>query len=709
MPRRSSAAVLALLVLPAVGAVNAFGAVIGGTPGPGLAAVGPVSASDGFPVWYRDKNGMRLELCLAQADPLCPARGPLPDEQSPVSFPDNFPDESFYSLTSTSVGTANGGIARADLALEAAFVTGPVIPGDQRTFARVRFKVTNVQDNVDYTFTSPAGTKTLQTSKPGLIFDTEDIGIGGPGDFTGALGGRIGPFLTWDTFGSKSDPALLNDTYVGDGATPHKITGSPYGTNFFRVQGPGINPSSTVDACPTVDGPVSDCVETDLFTVQGKLATTAGVTADEVTYSRAADGAGFVDVFASSEGSTESIQVSDPSATKTFATTGLTGENGHYFARVAFTGATPPANVRVSNVGDVPASVKTVSVVDQLSGTATYNTGDQTLVVTAGSSDTFGKPALTATGYGQLTNGQLTVSGLQAPPVSVALTSAAGGSTTLPIQVSGPGRDPLPVVAQAGPDQTVQPGQTVTLDGSASSGPVATYAWTNADGIAMTTPDQAVTTFTAPSVPGAYTFTLTVSGPGGPSTASVVVTVEPAAPLVANAGPDQTVQRGTKVTLDGSRSTGAASYAWTQLVGTGDPVVTLSGAATVRPTFTFPFYKSPATNGPLRFQLVVTAVDGTVSSPSVVTITPTSDVVTVTLVRYANSRWRIDGTSSILAGQTVTAHYRRLTGTVIGRAVVDVTGAFSVRSAGPVPVPGDVVVVESQLGGVSAPVTVRIG
>ena len=93
----------------------------------------------------------------------------------------------------------------------------------------------------------------------------------------------------------------------------HKIKGSPYGTNVFRIEGPGINPSPTVDACPTVTGPIADCIETDLFTVQGKLATTSGVTAEQATYSRSSAGAGSSTSYASSETGPQSIQVSDAS------------------------------------------------------------------------------------------------------------------------------------------------------------------------------------------------------------------------------------------------------------------------------------------------------------------------------------------------------------------------------------------------------------
>jgi hypothetical protein len=58
---------------------------------------------------------------------------------------------------------------------------------------------------------------------------------------------------------------------------------------------------------------------------------------------------------------------------------------------------------------------------------------------------------------------------------------------------------------------------------------------------------------------------------------------------MANAGPDQTVEEGTEVTLNGSNSTdpddGIASYLWEKTSG---PSVTLSGASSARPTFTAP-------------------------------------------------------------------------------------------------------------------------
>jgi hypothetical protein len=66
---------------------------------------------------------------------------------------------------------------------------------------------------------------------------TEDIGIGNPGDFKGALGSRINPFLRWDTGLIKGPDGA---SYLGDPNTPHAITGSDLNTNFFRIDGPDI-------------------------------------------------------------------------------------------------------------------------------------------------------------------------------------------------------------------------------------------------------------------------------------------------------------------------------------------------------------------------------------------------------------------------------------------------------------------------------------
>jgi hypothetical protein len=581
-------AALAALTLCTSTGVAVAAVIPAGISGPGLAAVGPTNAIDGFPVWYKDKNGLRLEACLAPLnDPMCPVRDVLPNEALPISFPKNYPGEAFYTISEALMNTRTGKALGA-VQLEQAFSADIPQAGDQVTFARVRY-IIDAQPNASYTITSPVtppGGKILVAPADGLIKNTEDIGLGGPVDFSGALGGRIGPFLTWDTY--PTDPALkLNALgkakYIGDPGTPHKVKGSPYNTNFFRIEGPNINPGVT-DACPLLAGDQgANCLETDLFSVQGKLATTAGVMAEQATYSRSSTTGGFIDVFASSlPDGQESIQVSDvpvAPAAPTFTPTGLTGSPasaGNYLAHVAYTGAQPPTKVQVSNIGDVPVTNTLINVVDRVSGTAVFTMGTPgsvgppavlatpgSLAITAVSSDTVAPPVLTASGFAllplPLAFGVLKIPGLDAPPVSVTVTSAAGGSVKLPVEIRGFVAPLNTVVAMAGPNQTVSPGQLVTLDGSASSGGVLTFAWTSPAGVALNDPIVAKPTFTAPALPGTYAFDLTVTGPGGPSTATVTVTVVLAVPSAPVIG---TVTAGNA----------SATVNWTAPAGVGSPL-----------------------------------------------------------------------------------------------------------------------------------------
>jgi hypothetical protein len=121
-------------------------------------------------------------------------------------------------------------------------------------------------------------------------------------------------------------------------------------------------------------------------------------------------------------------------------------------------------------------------------------------------------------------------------PAEIILQSGAGGRAVRPVTVVGPGAPTLPVVADAGPDLEVVTGTQVELDGAGSRGPITAWAWTQDQGPVVALSDAAAPspTFTAPG-PDALHFTLTVQGPGGPSSAGVAVLVTPPPP------PDQIV------------------------------------------------------------------------------------------------------------------------------------------------------------------------
>ena len=85
------------------------------------------------------------------------------------------------------------------------------------------------------------------------------------------------------------------------------------------------------------------------------------------------------------------------------------------------------------------------------------------------------------------------------------------------------------ISANAGPAQSAVVGQTVTLDGSKSTGTGLSYKWTQTSGpqVSLTGATSAKPTF-QPTTAGSYVFTLTLTSGSSSSTASVTVTVLPA-------------------------------------------------------------------------------------------------------------------------------------------------------------------------------------
>jgi hypothetical protein len=176
-------------------------------------------------------------------------------------------------------------------------------------------------------------------------------------------------------------------------------------------------------------------------------------------------------------------------------------------------------------------------------------------------------------------------------------------------------RGNLPPAADAGLDQTVNEGVTVTLNGSNSSDPdgsIASYLWTQTGGSPVTLSNTSVAqpSFVAPSVGtggDSLVFQLTVTDNGGlKATATTTVNISWLnGPPLADAGPAQVVTEGATVILDGSNSMdpddGVASYLWSQ---TGGPPVTLSDAGAVQPTFVTPVVDVGGTT--LIFTLTVT-------------------------------------------------------------------------------------------------------
>ncbi len=161
--------------------------------------------------------------------------------------------------------------------------------------------------------------------------------------------------------------------------------------------------------------------------------------------------------------------------------------------------------------------------------------------------------------------------------------------------------------ANAGTDQSVVGGSTVSLDASSSSDPDGdplSFLWTQSTGtpVALSNASSAQASFTAPNSTETLTFEVEVmdgSGASDTDTVSVSVTtsnqnpVNPGNPTnnlpVANAGFDQSVSGGSTVSLNGSASFDPdgdpLTYNWSQTTGTP---VTLSDSSSATPSFTAP-------------------------------------------------------------------------------------------------------------------------
>ena len=237
-------------------------------------------AGSGFPQWYADSKGDRVEPCLdTDGNCILPAVGEEPNYNPnlPLSFPSNFPSEFFYAyavsntIPTPGCGSSPAGKASVVLALEGAFVNGDPAPGDQMAFGRIRVRVSSgLCPNTDYKFRHPFGVEDITTNDAGQVtatLGTEDIGClpapGVPCDFGLAVDSRVfgtaaGGFLRWD----DPDSAPIQAGYLGDAVTPHTVTGGTAGNDFAILDAHGTQLLDDTDA------PLS----TNLFTTAGKLA-----------------------------------------------------------------------------------------------------------------------------------------------------------------------------------------------------------------------------------------------------------------------------------------------------------------------------------------------------------------------------------------------------------------------------------------------------
>lgn len=416
-----------------------------------LFAVDPgpyVPANGNFASWYQDTHGRTVDLCLSKAvssrvagAPGAPAYmcllNPSPgifDDTKPLAFPDNFPDEAFWFTGDGSIVDAARGIDLTYVsAVEAAFSGGDPKEGDQISFARIRIRV-DVPTAGTYVITHPYGVDVFNVDTPGrkAINMTRDIGIGSPKTYDGALKGDIGPFLRSvnGPYTEQNPETGQADRFVGDPNIDEAFTGSPFNTNFIRIEGPnGLDLRTTVMA------------------ISGKLSTLARPTpivAERSTYSRKAGSSAPVaqqDVFvlAPPPPATVTLDSNSPVLNLTEANT-----TGHWYAQSA-TNPTLPSSLVVTadNHLAIPTSTPTslsLPLTDLVViSRAEYSLSSGQITVVASTSDETSPPILTVTSGTGVAIGALSGNGAEKslstgispiPPAKVRVTSSNGGTDT---------------------------------------------------------------------------------------------------------------------------------------------------------------------------------------------------------------------------------------------------------------------------------------
>ncbi len=547
--------------------VTALGlAALAGTSQAALQAVdpGPYTAATGFfPLYYsdgRNREPLSLDLCLSKAQssrapgvPGAPSYMctllPLPeifDDALPIVFPVNFPDESFWFTADAAV--VGGGVdLQYGAALEAAFGGGVPAAGDQISFARIRIRA-DVTQTGTYTVTHPYGVETFVVTAIGAgreINMTRDIGIGAPGDFTGALAGDVGPFLrglNGPYVEVNPDTGAL-ETFVGDPNILEPVRGSPNRTNFVRVEGP------------------NGVLTQRQFAVSGRIwdgQRPTNVAAERSTYRRAFVGASFdvetgIDTFAN----TPDSNTAEVCYQRTLDLACLPMETdgaGRFFLQDAALPPTsnPPPYVIFTATDTLAAPATTPTrlasaLVDSISITrADYDRATGTLVVEATSSDEVVVPQLGVVGFGTMNviagsaNAQrLRVTGLTEPPALVTVFSSAGGRDVEPVVVRGqvaPNTNPVAVDDDATtPEDTAVVIPVLANDSDPDNPPaepdrglVVTGVFGVVNGSAIVNPDGTVTFAPALNFVDIAGFSYSISdGAGGTASATVTIDMTP--------------------------------------------------------------------------------------------------------------------------------------------------------------------------------------
>ncbi|WP_417615475.1 Ig-like domain-containing protein [Oceanisphaera sp.] len=692
------------------------------TVGPAQAALsgvapGPHTAiSGGFPLWYEDENGLQLELCTSKAISggtagaymciLNPEPGVF-DDADPLVFPNNWPGETFWFLAETSI--PEDAVPGYELevyvaALEAAFAAEEPKAGDQVGFARIRIRA-SVPVAGTYTVTHPYGVETFVVDQADVgrraINMTRDIGIGAPGDFTGALGGDLGPFLQSvnGPYTETNPDTELPETFIGNPNLTESVTGSPFNTNFVSIEGP------------------AGTITNDQFTLSGKVRdpnTVPSIPLDieRASYQRTTEQTN-IEVFASSSTDAEvcyretvALVGGDPCLTDL-----IPDNNGRFFVQQPSSAELPPLIVVTASSPNGPSSSLSSSLVDIVKiNSATYSWDDNTLRIEATSSDETQVPDLVATGFGPLSKSgtvqSLTITDLPQPPASITVQSAAGGADTELVMVSGKAPDvdenQLPIAQDD--SGTTTTGVPVTLqlltndsdpDGNTPLSIVELTQPGAGQGSVVLNGSTSVV-YTPPSttnnVPVTASFTYRVQDSRGGLSEPATVTVTVSANQAPTAVDDSAQALSAPVTIDVlANDSDPEGNTPLGIVGLTQPAdgqgtVTTDGLTV---TYTPPTSVTSAFDASFTYQAQDSL--GVTSAPATVTVTvsPQPDATEDLTVSRADARarrnrirWDLQGQTSVAAGNTITVEVSGINGPVtLGTATLTQTGSWQLSAS----------------------------
>ncbi|MDD1978769.1 Ig-like domain-containing protein [Pseudomonas tussilaginis] len=724
-----------------------------GTAWAGLKAVdpGPYTLATGrYPMWYQDHNDLSMELCQSRAASsrvpvsvppaymctLLPEPG-IYDDALPLVFPDNWPPEMFWYLAETSIPAVGNSGYELDVyvaGIEAAFASENPVDGDQQSFARIRIRVSVPQAGT-YVITHPYGVETVNVTTPGrrAINITRDIGIGAPGNFSGVLNGAIGPFLrgVGGPYTEINPDTGASETYIGDPNLTEQVVGSPFNTNFIRIQGP------------------AGTIETNRFTVSGKVLDPREQIAAELeraSYRRTAAGTR-VEVFAKAPNSatlcfreTLALVPGTPPSPCQFSL--LADNNGLFFAEHLSNAAPPP--IIVVTATDPTGATRPTALSRKLSDvvkvtTARYDWVNKRLRIEASSSDEVQVPDLVAQGYGRLSKAgtlqSLTVNDVAQPPATVTIKSAAGGSDTEAVVVVG--NAPVEAENQVPLTQSdlgsTSFGVPVSLNLLANDSDPDNNVPLSIVDLTQPAPDQGTVAlsgstaviYTPPAVvnaPMAATFTYRAQDNKGLKSAVTTVTINVAPNQVPTAVNDTAATLGValpiNVLLNDSDPEGNVPLAVASVtqpvdgrgtVSTDGNQVTYTPPATITAAFT------------TTFTYIARDSLGALSAPATVTVQvsprPAAETFTVTaatVTARSNNRynWDLSGTSSVTTGNTITVQVTTPSGLVtLGSTAVPLTGRWRLtvsNSTTVIPTAAPSATIRSSQGTVrTVPVTVQ--